>query len=140
MPHFVQIKCWDCRLRVLHYEFSCDTNEVHVITINRLDNNRFTVNIIVVTVMRPSIQVAKGLCVRYYDNSILYICARPNWSDAKIAKAIKNNFPINKWEKRLIAGRMSSNMSMIGIRTHIATIRNASEIVICENNDFVKFQ
>ena len=90
--------------------------------------------------MRPSIQVAKGLRVRYYDNSILYICERPNWGDAKIAKAIKNNFPINKWEKRLIAGRMSSNMSMIAIRTHIATIRNASEVVICENNDFVKFQ
>ena len=90
--------------------------------------------------MRPSIQVAKGLRVRYYDNSILYICERPNWSDAKIAKAIKNNFPINKWEKRLIAGRMSSNMSMINIRTHVATIRNASEVVICENNDFVKFQ
>lgn len=140
MPHFVQIKCWDCRLRVLYYEFSCDTNEVHVIAVNRLNNYCFTVNIIVVTVMRPSIQVAKGLRVRYYDNSILYICARPNWSDAKIAKAIKNNFPINKWEKRLVAGRMSSNMSMIGIRTHIATIRNASEVVICENNDFVKFQ
>ena len=90
--------------------------------------------------MRPSIQVAKGLRVRYYDNTILYICERPNWGDAKIAKAIKNNFPINKWEKRLIAGRMSSNMSMIGIRTHIATMRNASEVVICENNDFVKFQ
>ncbi len=133
MPQFVRNKVCGCRLRVLHYEFSCDTNEVHVITINRLDNYCFTV-------MRPSIQVAKGLRVRYYDNSILYICERPNWSDAKIAKAIKNNFPINKWEKRLIAGRMSSNMSMIGIRTHIATIRNASEVVICENNDFVKFQ
>ena len=90
--------------------------------------------------MRPSIKITNGLRVRYYDNSILYICERPNWSDAKIAKAIKNNFPINKWEKRLVAGRMSSNMSMIAIRTHIATIRNASEVVICENNDFVKFQ
>lgn len=38
MPHFVQIKCCDCRLRVLHYEFSCDTNEVHVIAVNRLNN------------------------------------------------------------------------------------------------------
>lgn len=132
MPQFVRNKVCDCRLRVLHYEFSCDTNEVHVIAFNRLNNHCFT--------MRPSIQIAKGLRVRYYDSSILYICCKPNWSDAKIAKAIKNNFPINKWEKRLIAGRMSSNMSMISIRTHIATIRNASEVVICENNDFVKFQ
>ena len=38
MPHFVQIKCWDCQLRILHYEFSCNTNEAHVITINRLNN------------------------------------------------------------------------------------------------------
>lgn len=132
MPQFVRNKVCDCRLRVLHYEFSYDTNEVHVIAINRLNNHCFT--------MRPSIQIAKGLRVRYYDSSILYICCKPNWSDAKIAKAIKNNFPINKWEKRIIAGRMSSNMSMISIRTHIATIRNASEVVICENNDFVKFQ
>ena len=34
MPQFVRNKVCDCRLRVLHYEFSCDTNEVHVI-INR---------------------------------------------------------------------------------------------------------
>lgn len=140
MPQFVRNKVCGCRLRVLHYEFSCDTNEVHVIAVNRLNNYSF-INIAVITVtMRPSIQVAQDLRVRYYDNSILYICERPNWSDAKIAKAIKNNFPINKWEKRLVAGRMSSNMSMITIRTHIATIRNASEVVICENNDFVKFQ
>ena len=35
MPQFVRNKVCDYRLRVLHYEFSCDTNEVHVITINR---------------------------------------------------------------------------------------------------------
>lgn len=41
MPQFVRNKVCGCRLRVLHYEFSCDTNKVHVIAINRLDNYYF---------------------------------------------------------------------------------------------------
>ena len=39
MPQFVRNKVCDCRLRVLHYEFSCNTNEVHVITIDWLSSD-----------------------------------------------------------------------------------------------------
>lgn len=91
--------------------------------------------------MKPKIHVFRGLYIQYYSNDILYVCCRPDWSNAKVAKAIKNNFPINKWEKRLIASRMRSYMSMEEIHNHIAIIRNAKEVISCNGNEFYfKFQ
>lgn len=75
MPQFVRNKVCDCRLRVLHYEFSCDTNEVHVIAFNRLNNTDMLYDIeywhcdgsYVVTKSNESCYIGRLRCTVYDD-------------------------------------------------------------------------
>lgn len=74
------------------------------------------------------IKFAGGITAEWHGTDAMCVYNTRNLSHEKIEKLIANNFPINKWERHLVASRMASGLDMDAIRTHILNLKHCRTV------------
>lgn len=74
------------------------------------------------------IKFANGIVAEWHGSAFLSVYNTRNLSHDKVAKLIANNFPINRWERHLIASRMASGLGMHTINNHISNLRSCHAV------------
>lgn len=75
------------------------------------------------------IKFAGGIVAEWHGTDYIAVSNTRNLSHEKIEKLIANNFPINKWERHLVASRMASGLEMCTIKEHIRNIKRCRMVV-----------